>query len=90
VSLPSYRRSPDVLWRNVGPEAILTRPKTETIAELSDSGAEVWRLLEEPSTVHGVVARLDGSSLGTREIEAGVKVLLDDLVWRGYCTRDER
>ena len=90
MSVPSYRRSSDVLWRNVGPEVILTRPKTETIAELSESGADVWRLLEEPSTVQGVAARLDGSSLRKGEMEAGLKALLDDLVSRGYCARGER
>ena len=90
MSVSSYRRSPDVLWRNVGPEVLLTRPKTEAIAELSESGAEIWRLLEEPSTVQGVAARLGRTSLGAGEMEAGVKTLLDDLVWRGYCTRGER
>jgi Coenzyme PQQ synthesis protein D (PqqD) len=90
VSVRSYRRSPDVLWRNVGPEVILTRPKTETIAELSESGAEVWRLLEEPRTVRGIAAGLDGFAQEGGNIEADVKALLDDLVWRGYCTRGDR
>jgi hypothetical protein len=85
----SYRRAADVLWRNVGPDVILTRPKTETVAELSDSGAQVWRFLDRTSTARDVAARFDGFSHSSGEIEAGVKILLDDLVWRGYCSRGD-
>jgi hypothetical protein len=74
----------------VGVDVILTRPKTETIAELSESGAEVWRLLEHQSTARDVAARFEGFSHAAAEIEVGVKTLLEDLVWRGYCTRGDR
>lgn len=90
MTASSYRRSTDVLWRNVGPDVILLRPKTETIVELSESGAEVWRFLEQASTARDVAARFDGFSHGPAEIEAGVRILLDDLVWRGFCTRGGR
>jgi coenzyme PQQ synthesis protein D (PqqD) len=90
LSSRPYHRAPDVLWRNVGADVILTRPKTETIAGLSESGAEVWRLLEHQSTARDVAARFEGFSHASAEIEAGVKALLDDLVWRGYCSRDDR
>lgn len=90
MNAPLYHRSPDVLWRNVGSEVILTRPKTEALAELSDAGADVWRLLDEPITVRDAATRLDGFPQGAGELQAGVRALLDDLVWHGYCTRDDR
>jgi coenzyme PQQ synthesis protein D (PqqD) len=86
----AYSRSPDVLWRNVGTDVILTRPHADTIAELSRSGADVWRMLEHKSSAREVAAELAGYSHGAAEIETGVRVLLDDLVWRGYCIRDDR
>ena len=38
-----YRRSSEVLWRNVGPEVLLTRPGVETTEVLSETAAEAWR-----------------------------------------------
>jgi hypothetical protein len=89
VSDPSYRRSPDVLWRNVGPEVLLTRPRTETTEVLSETAAEVWRHLERPGTALELADQLDGFAGRADEIVGGVKALLLDLVWRGYCVRND-
>jgi len=89
VSDPSYQRSANVLWRNVGPEVLLTRPKTETTEVLSETAAEVWRLLEDPGTALEIADRLDGFAGRAEEIAGGVKALLLDLVWRGHCTRND-
>lgn len=89
MSDPSYRRSPDVLWRNVGPEVLLTRPRIETTEVLSETAAEVWRLLEDRATALEVADRLDGFAGRADEIAGGVNALLLDLAWRGYCMRDD-
>jgi hypothetical protein len=89
VSDPSYRRSPDVLWRNVGPEVLLTRPRIETTEVLSETAAQVWRLLEDPGTALEVADRLDGFAGQADEIAGGVNALLLDLVWRGHCAHDD-
>jgi hypothetical protein len=89
VSDPSYRRSSDVLWRNVGPEVLLTRPAIQTTEVLSETAAQVWRLLEYPGTALEVADRLDGFAGRADEIAGGVNALLMDLVWRGHCTRND-
>ena len=86
---PSYRRSSDVLWRNVGPEVLLTRPKIETTEVLSEIAADVWRLLERPGTALEVADRLDGFAGKAEEIAGGVNALLMDLVRRGHCTLND-
>jgi len=89
VSDPSYRRSPDVLWRNVGPEVLLTRPAIQTTEVLSETAAQVWRLLEYAGTALEVADRLDGFAGRADEIAGGVNALLMDLVWHGHCTRND-
>lgn len=83
-----YRRSSEVLWRNVGPEVLLTRPGVETTEVLSETAAEAWRVLERPGTAHDVAARLGGFAGRPDEIAIGVNALLLELVQRGHCTRD--
>ena len=89
MSDPSYRRSSDVLWRNVGPEVLLTRPAIQTTAVLSETAAQVWRLLERPGTALEIADRLDGFAGKADEIAGGVHALLMDLAWRGHCTRSD-
>ena len=89
MSDPSYRRSSDVLWRNVGPEVLLTRPGIETTEVLSETAAEVWRLLERPGTALALADRVEGFAGRADEIAGGVTALLLDLVWRGHCSRDD-
>lgn len=89
MSDPAYRRSSDVLWRNVGPEVLLTRPTTETTDVLSETAAAVWRLLERRRSALEIADRLDGFEGRAEEIAAGVDALLMDLVRRAYCTRGD-
>ena len=89
MSDPSYRRSTDVLWRNVGWEVLVTRPDIETIEVLSQTAAGAWRLLEDPGTALQIADRLEGFVGRADEIAVGVNALLIDLVRRGYCTHDD-
>jgi coenzyme PQQ synthesis protein D (PqqD) len=89
VSDLSYRRSSNVLWRNVGPEVLLTRAESETTQVLSKTAADVWRLLERPRTAREIADRLGGFEGRADEIAIGVEALLMDLVWRGYSTRGD-
>lgn len=89
MSDPGYERSPDVLWRNVGSEILLTRPNVDTTDVLSETAAQVWMLLEVPGTALEISERLDGFAGRADEIAGGVRALLADLVRRGHCARTD-
>lgn len=54
----SLRRNDEVLVRVLDGEAFLAHPATGAICRLNATGAAIWQLLDEPTSLEGVVAAL--------------------------------
>jgi hypothetical protein len=80
-----YTRASDVLWRNVGSEALLARPDAESIEALSATAAAVWRLLESPATEAELSEELAGRYRKDLDvIHRDVHLLLEKLSAGGF------
>jgi hypothetical protein len=78
------RQSSCTPWRRVGSEVILAPPGREDFDVLSDSGAIVWELLEEPSTEAELVNTLASLyGVGEEQIAGDVNALLSTLLQSG-------
>jgi hypothetical protein len=85
----SYRRSAEVLWRNVGPEVLITRQVDTTMDVLSPAASAVWRLLGRPKSADEIADQLNGSEGQAEEISTGVETMLRELLRRGYIERGD-
>jgi Coenzyme PQQ synthesis protein D (PqqD) len=84
---PAFVRSPDVLFRSVAGELLVTAPGREAVDRLSPSAVAVWSLLREPRTLSAIVEQLMETFHAPRAKIAGdVEVLLGDLVQRGLVS----
>jgi hypothetical protein len=78
-------RSQEVLWRTVGPEVLLTSLESDGFEVLSETAADVWRLLESPRTTAEIAARLSVRFGEPVElVTTGVERLVRDLRAHGY------
>jgi len=79
-----YRRSDQVLWRRTGDGALLANPSDDGFERLSPTGAAVWELLGDPTTVSRVVGELAEVFDAPRAtIEGDVAEIIEQLVGRG-------
>jgi hypothetical protein len=75
-----YARAPEVLWRNVGSEALLARSDAEDVEMLSPTAAIAWRLLDAPATLAQLTEILTAGYGESRDaIERDVRVLFEEL-----------
>ena len=84
-----YLRSPAALTRSVGDQVLLASADRDEVDVLSGTASVVWRLLEEPRTLGGLVEMLSAAYRAPRDvIGVDVRALLEDLVGRGWLERD--
>jgi PqqD family protein of HPr-rel-A system len=48
---PSWRRDPALPFQRMDEEAIVVDPRTREVHLFNETGARIWELLEEPSTI---------------------------------------
>ena len=91
MTTPSrFRRNGRVLWRRTGDGAILAHVEGDDFERLSPTGAAVWELLAEPTTVEAVSAELAEVFQGTEgTIDGDVATIIDQLVERGLAEPDD-
>ena len=86
-----YERNPHITEREVGDEVFLVNPDSDETYYLNVTGAALWRLLAEPTSLQDAVAILhdafpDGDRAG---IEANVAALFTDFVEHGLVTKSD-
>jgi hypothetical protein len=75
-----YAVSPDAACAPVDDGAVLLNMRTKRYYSLNETGAAVWRFLEDDMDVEGVVARLvELYDVGEAEAGRTVAILLDEL-----------
>jgi coenzyme PQQ synthesis protein D (PqqD) len=85
-----FRRNGQVLWRRTGDGAILAHVDDDGFERLSPTGAAVWELLAEPTTIETVSAELAEVFEGTEAaIDGDVATIIDQLVERGLVEPDD-
>ena len=73
--------APDVVFRDLGGEAVILHLGTATYFGLDEVGTRVWQLLAERRSVRDACAVLAGEfDAPAPEIERGVAALLDQLL----------
>jgi Coenzyme PQQ synthesis protein D (PqqD) len=76
-----YRQSPDVLFRDLGEELLVTAPTGTEIESLQGSAVAVWETLGEGTTYPDLLSSLSlAFSASIETIEDDVKSLLDDFL----------
>ena len=76
-----FRQSPSTPWRRVGGDVILAPPGRDDFDVLSGTGADVWELLDQPSTTLELVHVLAGLyEVPADEIASDVERLIETLL----------
>jgi hypothetical protein len=77
-------RSPQILFRNVGPDVLLAVPGRHDFEQLGGSGALLWDMLAEPRTVNEVVELLAVAyGEDPSVVRPGVEAVVEQLVHLG-------
>ena len=86
-----YRRSAGATERTVGQSVFLANPEYGTVYRLNETGAALWRLLEEPTTLAEAAAvfRRAFPEAPADEIEQELDELLDALHEESLVEFDE-
>jgi Coenzyme PQQ synthesis protein D (PqqD) len=80
----SVRRRPDVVARRVGETAVLVHLGSNRIYELNDTGARIWELASEGSTVQCLIDRLEREfDVDRGQLASEVMGIVGDLVGEG-------
>ncbi len=80
----SIRRRSDVVARRVGETAVLVHLGSNRIYELNDTGARIWELAAEGTTVESLIDRLqDEFDVDREKLAEEVSVIVTDLVGEG-------
>jgi hypothetical protein len=80
----SIRRRADVVARRVGKTAVLVHLGSNRIYELNDTGARVWELAAEGSTVESLIDRLEEEfDVDRAKLAEEVAVIVTDLLGEG-------
>jgi Coenzyme PQQ synthesis protein D (PqqD) len=74
----------DVLGSEIGSEVVMLNLRDGTYYGLDDVGAEIWRLIQTPTTIDRVVTALvDMYDVDTHRCRADAIALLENLAERG-------
>jgi hypothetical protein len=87
TSIPStlsIRRRSDVVARRVGETAVLVHLGSNRIYELNDTGARIWELAGEGTTVEALINRLEGEfDVDRVKLADEVSLIVTDLLREG-------
>ena len=83
-----YERNPHVTEREVGDEVFLVNPDSDETYNLNVTGAALWRLFAEPTSVETAlkVLQVAFSEVARNQLEADVVSLVADLLEHGLLT----
>ena len=82
-------RPPEVVFERLDDELVVLHPETGSYVSLNPTGAELWAMLESPTSVEGLVGHL----VATRRVdedraEADVRSFLAGLLERGLLAAE--
>jgi hypothetical protein len=78
------RRSSSALSRTVGEEIILATPESPELTRLSGTGAALWRLLDRPRSLSGILKELERIfSADRKTLASDLELFVADLTERG-------
>ena len=83
-----YVQNPKITARDMGDAVFLANPEDGTVLHLNATGAALWRLLEEPTSMQQAATDLQIAfpDVPREQIEDDVEDLFDNLVDEGLVT----
>lgn len=87
----AYLRAPDALWRASASRVVVLGPDDPEPFVVTGAGAELWELLENPTTLGTAVATLAGRyDVSESTVAGSLEPLLGELVGRQVVQRIEK
>lgn len=85
-----FRRSDDVVFELAGDRAVLLDQSGTELITLNPVGTLVWRALDRPGDVHGIVEQLSKTfpDVAVEQLETDVAGFLDELAAAGLVVDD--